>query len=290
MPPAAPRSLLVACLLLLSARAADAGPLAAEFVYPNFTASSYEYIDTDGAFLESSNGTFRAAIQSPGKQQQHQQAGSFFYLVVLHAPSGTPVWTANRDAPTGPSGRVQLSPRGLAVTDADGRKVLWSTPTPLMPAPVAALRLRDDGNLQLLDARNATLWQSFDSPTDTLLTGQQLRAGGGYLSSPRSSGDYSQGDYRLAIVAASDVALTWQGSTYWRLSNDLRSFKDRNAAVAAVSFNASGLFAVGADGALVFRVDLAPRAAGFRVLKLGHDGRLRVTSYAMVNSDRKSVV
>ncbi|KAK1631308.1 hypothetical protein QYE76_005623 [Lolium multiflorum] len=274
-PPAAPRSLLAwACLLLLllPARAADAGPLTKELLLPDFIASSYDHIDNNGgAFLESANGAFRAALHNPGKQQDS------FYLAVLHAPTGTPVWSANRDAPTGSSGRVQLTARGLAVTDADGATVLWSA-TPR--APVTALRLRDDGNLQLLDAKNATLWQSFDEATDALLPGQQLRAGA-YLTSARSPNDLGQGDYRLA-VSTSDVALTWLGSTYWRLSNDGRSFKDRNVAAASMSFNASGLFLRAADGALVFRVILAP--AEFRVLKLDSDGRLRITSYALLNS------
>ncbi|KAM0886405.1 hypothetical protein ACQ4PT_029711 [Festuca glaucescens] len=274
-PPAAPRSLLAwACLLLLflSAHAADAGPLKKEFLHPDFIASSYDHIDNNGgAFLESTNGAFRAAIHNPGKQQES------FYLAVLHAPTGTPVWSANRDAPTDSSGRVQLTARGLAVTDADGAAVLWSA-TPR--APVVALRLRDNGNLQLLDAQNATLWQSFDEATDALLPGQHLRTGA-YLTSARSPSDLGQGDYRLA-VSASDVALTWQGSTYWRLSNDGRSFKERNAAAASMSFNASGLFLLAADGALVFRVILPP--AEFRVLKLGPDGRLRIASYALLNS------
>uniref|UniRef100_A0ACD5XVN8 Uncharacterized protein n=1 Tax=Avena sativa TaxID=4498 RepID=A0ACD5XVN8_AVESA len=273
-PPAAPRSLLAwACLLLLlfSARGTDAAPLKKEFVYPDFSASSYDYVDHGGAFLVSSNGAFTASIHNPGKQQDS------FYLAVLHAPTGTPVWSANRDAPTGSSGRVQLTARGLTVTDEDGATVLWSA-TPR--APVALLRLGDDGNLQLLDAQNATLWQSFDEATDALLPGQQLRTGAS-LTSARSSSDFGQGDYRLA-VSASDVALTWQGSTYWRMSNDLRSFKDRNVAAAYMSFNASGLFVLAADSALVFRVILAP--AEFRVLNLGHDGRLRIRSYALLNS------
>lgn len=272
LPPALPRTLL-ACLLLLlvSARAADAGPLATERVYPNFTASRYEYIDNGGAFLESRNGAFKAAVINPGKQQ------TSFYLAVLHAPSGTPVWSANRDVPTSSSGRVHLSAQGLAVTDPNGT-VLWST-LPLRSS-VTALRLQDTGNLQLLDAGNATLWQSFDNATDTLLPGQQLLTGA-YLSSARGPTDFSEGDYRFGVTAA-DLVLTWQGSTYWRLSNDVRSFKDSNAAVASMSVNASGLLVVAADGALVLRVNLAP--AEFRVLKLGYDGRLRITSYALVNS------
>ncbi|KAL6655460.1 hypothetical protein ACP70R_006286 [Stipagrostis hirtigluma subsp. patula] len=274
MPPlACPVLILVfVVVVVLSARGAVAGPLTTELVRPDFNATALEYIDTGGAFLESRNGAFRAAVFSPGEQQER------FYLAVLHAPSGTPVWSANRGAPTSPSGRVRLSAQGLAVSNPDGT-VLWSTPSPLR-APVAALQLQDSGNLQLLDARNATLWQSFDNATDTLLPGQQLLAGAS-LSAARNPTDLSEGDYQLGVTAT-DLALTWQGSTYWRLSNDVRSYKDRNAAVASVSVNASGLFAVAADGALVFRGDLP--AAEFRVMKLGPDGRLRITSYALVSS------
>ncbi|XP_039787384.1 G-type lectin S-receptor-like serine/threonine-protein kinase At5g35370 [Panicum virgatum] len=235
-------------------------------------ASSILYVDTGGAFLESKSGAFRAAMVNPGKQQGR------FYLVVLHAPSATVVWSANRGTPTTSSGPVQLTAQGLTVSDPSG-KVLWSTPSQL-GSPIAALRLQDSGNLQLLGAGNATLWQSFNAATDTLLPGQQLRADA-YLAAAESATDLAEGDYRLAATTA-DVVLTWQGSTYWRLSNDLRSFKDRNVAVASVSVNASGLFAVAADGGLVFRVDLA--AGAFPVLKLGYDGRLRITGYPLVNS------
>ncbi|GJN33806.1 hypothetical protein PR202_gb22431 [Eleusine coracana subsp. coracana] len=283
MPPlttTAPRRSSLACyclglllILLFSGRGADAGPVATEVVRPNFTASAFEYIDSGGSFLESGNGAFRAAVFNPEKQQ------ASFYLAVLHEPTGTVVWSANRAAPTTSSGRVLLTPQGLTVSDPNGT-VLWSTPSHLQ-SPVAALRLQDSGNLQLLDAGNATLWQSFDNATDTLLPGQRLLAGA-CLSAARSAADLSEGEYRLAVTAA-DVALTWQGATYWRLSNDVRAYKDRNAPVAAVSVNASGLFALAADGALVFRATLADEG-NFRVLKLGPDGRLRITSYAEVNS------
>jgi serine/threonine protein kinase len=241
-------------------------------VRPNFTASGFEYIDTGGAFLESGNGAFRAAVFNPGKQQAR------FYLAVLHEPTGTVVWSANRAAPTTSSGRVGLLAQGLTVSDPNGT-VLWSTPSPLR-SPVAALRLQDSGNLKLLDGRNTTLWQSFDNATDTLLPGQQLLAGA-HLAAARSDTDLSEGDYRLVATAA-DLASTWQGATYWRLSNDVRSYKDRNVAVASVSVNATGLIALAADGALVFRASLAK--AEFRVMKLEPDGRLRITSYAQVNS------
>ncbi|CAN6204649.1 unnamed protein product [Urochloa humidicola] len=266
--------LVLLIVILFSARAAEAGPVATELVYPGLVASNILYIDTGGAFLESKSGAFRAAVINPGKQQGR------FYLAVLHAPSATLVWSANRGAPTTSSGHVNLTSRGLTVSDPNGT-VLWSTPQLPAGSPVTALRLEDSGNLQLLGDRNATLWQSFDAPTDALLPGQELRAGAD-LAAARAADDLAEGEYRLAVTAA-DVVLAWQGSTYWRLSNDLRSYKDRNVAVASVSVNASGLLALAADGALVFRVDL-PAGAAFPVLKLGYDGRLRVTGFPLVNS------
>ncbi|CAL5064059.1 unnamed protein product [Urochloa decumbens] len=273
-PPRSLASLLGLVLILISARAAVAGPVATELVYPGLVVSNILYIDSSGAFLESKSGAFRAAVVNPGRKQQDR-----FYLAVLHAPSATLVWSANRGAPTTSSGHVNLTSQGLTVSDPNGT-VLWSTPP--AGSPVTALRLEDSGNLQLLGDRNATLWQSFDFPTDALLPGQQLRAGA-YLAAASAADDLAEGEYRLAATAA-DVVMAWQGSTYWRLSNDLRSYKDRNVAVASVSVNASGLFALAADGALVYRVDLPAASAAFPVLKLGYDGRLRVTGYPMVNS------
>jgi hypothetical protein len=43
--------------------------LVTELVRPNFTASSSEYIDTGGAFLESGNSAYRAAVFNPGRKQ-----------------------------------------------------------------------------------------------------------------------------------------------------------------------------------------------------------------------------
>ena len=105
MPPLPPPALAFLGLVLaaaaaLSARVAEAGPLATELVRPSFVASNILYVDTGGAFLESRSGAFRAAVVNPGKQQGR------FYLAVLHAPSATVVWSANRGAPTTSSGPV----------------------------------------------------------------------------------------------------------------------------------------------------------------------------------------
>jgi hypothetical protein len=66
------------------------------------------------------------------------------------------------------------SERGLVLQDADGT-MAWSTN--ISNKSVAGVNLTNMCNLMLLDENNATIWQSFDHPTDTLIVGQKLVAG-----------------------------------------------------------------------------------------------------------------
>jgi hypothetical protein len=85
------------------------------------------------------------------------------------------VWSANPNNPVGINAGLQLtSERGLVLQDANGT-IAWSTN--ISSKSVAALNLTDVCNLVLLDEQNATIWQSFDHPTDTLVLGQKLVAG-----------------------------------------------------------------------------------------------------------------
>ena len=64
---------------------------------------------------------------------------------MLHAPSKTCVWVANRAAPiTDRAAPLQLTANGISIEDPNGTTI-WSTPP--FETPVAALRLDDHGNL-----------------------------------------------------------------------------------------------------------------------------------------------
>jgi hypothetical protein len=85
------------------------------------------------------------------------------------------VWSANPNNLVGINAGLQLtSERGLMLQDANGT-IAWSTN--ISTKSVAALNLTDMCNLVLLDEQNATIWQSFDHPTNTLVLGQKLVAG-----------------------------------------------------------------------------------------------------------------
>ncbi|KAG8072534.1 hypothetical protein GUJ93_ZPchr0006g44889 [Zizania palustris] len=265
--------LLLVVVFLVRVRA---GKIATEVVVPEFVASYLLFIDTYGVFLQSGGGAFQAVVYNPAGQQDR------YYLAVLHAPSKSCVWTANRAAPiTDRAAPLRLTERGISVEDPNGT-VVWSTPA--FSSPVAALRLEDSGNLALLDGKNRTLWQSFDRPTDSLVSPQRL-AVGGFLASAASDSDFSEGGYRLDVTAA-DAVLTWMGSLYWRLSNDASSTKDRVGAVAFMVINGTGLYLLAADDSVI--IQAAMPLAELRIVKLGVDGKLQITSYASANASSPS--
>ncbi|XP_075653823.1 G-type lectin S-receptor-like serine/threonine-protein kinase SD2-5 [Castanea sativa] len=108
---------------------------------------------------------------------------SLFALFTLHSNPdygltlvGAEVpWSANPNNPVRKNATLKLtSKRGLVLQDADGT-IAWSTN--IGNKSVAGLLLTDTCNLKLLDENNATIWQSFDHPTDTLVLGQKLVPG-----------------------------------------------------------------------------------------------------------------
>ncbi|KAI6689076.1 hypothetical protein NL676_025904 [Syzygium grande] len=80
------------------------------------------------------------------------------------------------------------------------------------------LQLLDTGNLVLRDDKRATLWQSFDSPTDTLLPEQKLTPNAPLISS-RSKNNFSSGYYKLYFDNDNLLHLLFSGpkisSVYW---------------------------------------------------------------------------
>lgn len=259
-------------LLLLYPFTSSASIVATEFLYPNFTATVINYVDNVGVFLTSRNATFKAAIYNPGQQPTH------YYLTLLHGPTNTPVWSANRNCPIPDDGIVILSPVGLSVAHPNG-SLLWSTPP--LPSPVRALRLLDSGNLLLVNASNASLWQSFDHPTDTLLSGQPLHAGSS-LTSPVSDTNLSEGDYRLTVTN-SNAVMTWKESQqYYSISTDARYFKGYNADISFMVSNSTGLYLLSTNQKVIFHAFLA--ASSFRIMKLDSAGRFQIISYSTANS------
>ncbi|KAK1625952.1 hypothetical protein QYE76_000267 [Lolium multiflorum] len=291
---ARPVVLLLCCSLLLVASSskwkAAARTVPVEYLYPPYNLTYFHFIDTNGVFLRSPNATFAAAVYTPASDTSGDTQTLFFFSVI-HDASRTPVWTATDGATIVQSIVLSLTASGLALSDpADlSAPPAWSTPANLA-APVAAMRLLDTGQLTLLDAANATLWSSFDAPTDTLLPGQTLPVGVP-LTGTVSDQDLSRGAYRL-ILTTTDALLQWRTMTstnsssdggfvtYWALSSDAASVQQSNQAVHSMKVNATGIYLL-ADNAIdtVFTLLFADPLPS-KLLKVHSSGRLRALSMA----------
>ncbi|KAG5002337.1 hypothetical protein JHK87_023409 [Glycine soja] len=134
-----------------------------------------------------------------------------------HNNNHTVVWMANRETPVnGRLSKLSLLNSGNMVLVGAGQITTWSSNT-ASDAPVK-LHLQDDGNLVLLDLQGTILWQSFDTPTDTLLPGQLLTRYTQLVSS-RSQTNHSPGFYKMLFDDDNVLRLIYDGpdvsSTYW---------------------------------------------------------------------------
>ncbi|CAN6339200.1 unnamed protein product [Urochloa humidicola] len=281
-------SRLVVLLSLGMSAAARMVPV--EYLYPPYNLTYFHFIDTNGVFLVSPGGNFSAAVYNAGATQGSSDSQSRFFFSVLHSASRTPVWTATAAGSTILESVVlSLSAAGLALFDPSAAQPDPAWVTPRLREPAAALRLVDTGELALIGGRdNATLWSSFDRPTDTLLHGQQLRLGTP-LTSSASGTDLSPGPYHL-VLTPSDALLQWATSsspaasaTYWALSSDPGAVQDSSQAVASMAVNSSGIYLLAGNGRdTVYRLLFPSNAAskGGVLLKVDPSGRLRALALA----------
>lgn len=135
----------------------------------------------------------------------YPQGDAFAVGVWLVGPSGdrVVVWTANRDNPPVPGDAILL-------LTPDGRLVLrrGGEDTPISNAGGAAsyASMLNNGNFALYNSDSEIIWETFDSPTDTLLRGQPLLPGGELYSSV-SETNHSTGRFRLKMQTDGRVAL-----------------------------------------------------------------------------------
>lgn len=164
--------------------------------------------------LISPNGLFSSGFYSVG---ENAYCFAIWFTKPLHDGSLTIVWMANRNKPiNGKRSKLSLLRTGnLVLTDA-GQPYVWSTDTD-SSSPVR-LQLNNSGNLFLQTREGAVLWQSFDSPTDTLLPNQLLTRDSELISST-SRTNYSSSFYKLYYDNDNVLRLIYNGpsesSIYW---------------------------------------------------------------------------
>ncbi|GLJ05018.1 hypothetical protein SUGI_0009500 [Cryptomeria japonica] len=162
--------------------------------------------------LQSPDGTFSAGFYAVGIN-----AYSFAIWYSQTCFPYTVVWMANRDRPVnGKDSRLRLQKDGnFVLLDVDGSAV-WTTNT--RGLDVTEAELLPAGNLVLLGSTGQIIWQSFDSPTDTLLP-KQFFTKNTQLISRMGSENYRSGYYRLYFSDDNYLGLIYEGlnvsSKYW---------------------------------------------------------------------------
>ncbi|KAJ7565854.1 hypothetical protein O6H91_02G077600 [Diphasiastrum complanatum] len=145
-----------------------------------------------------------------------------FILTVVTHPYGDPttwipVWSANRDRPVGQNASLHLDrgSRNLILRDVDG-SLVWTSVTP-SKATIASAGIDSYGNFVLYDSSNQSVWESFHSPTDTLLPRQSLLPGF-LLRSALSNSWASRSANNTLAAESSGLAFLIAGEVHWTIS------------------------------------------------------------------------
>lgn len=129
-------------------------------------------------------------------------------------PERTLVWSANRDTPAEAGSIIRLTFAGqLFLTYSNG-----SVQSVYSGAAASLGFMQNDGNFVLRNANSRVIWQSFDSPTDTLLPTQILTNGEKLYSNAKGTTDYSTGNFMLEMQFDGNLVLSayhFSDPGYW---------------------------------------------------------------------------
>lgn len=201
----------------------------------------------------------------------------------------TVIWTAKRDntpLPEDVNLRLNFSSDGMDIFTENQDQGLQTTVinAPLQSAFSASML--DTGNFVLYNSSSMIIWQSFDFPTDTILSGQRLLENKNLVSSisetNHASGKFQlimQGDGNLVQYPASNPK---PENAYW----DSKTF----TAGKKVSLNLDGnghLYLLNTTGSIVkdfYRIHSLSNKTIYR-LTIGFDGILRLYSHSLNQRD-----
>eukprot|EP01018_Ginkgo_biloba_P033162 Gb_13575 [translate_table: standard] len=134
--------------------------------------------------------------------------GQSLYLLGIwfdRIPDKTLVWAANRDSPVDGGSTLELTESGNLNLFDSKRNNLWSPDRSALGVVTGAAML-NNGNFVLLNSSSQPLWQSFESPTDTLLPGQTLNWKSS-MYSKASVQNYSSGRFALDLQEDGNLVL-----------------------------------------------------------------------------------
>lgn len=156
-------------------------------------------IKDGGDTIVSAGENFELGFFSPGTST-NRYVGIWYKKISTF----TVVWVANTETPlTNTSGELKVSQGRLQLFNGNNTAI-WSTNSSESVTTIGLeAQLLDTGNLVLRD-QGSLIWQSFDYPGDTLLSGMRIRMDlvtgkDRHLTSWKSDDDPSAGSYVLRV-------------------------------------------------------------------------------------------
>ncbi|XP_071723936.1 G-type lectin S-receptor-like serine/threonine-protein kinase SD3-1 [Rutidosis leptorrhynchoides] len=228
----------------------------------------------ENKFWVSSNGDFSLGYFN------HSDLPNWFGIGISinskHVPTyeQTVVWVAGPEISVSNQSFFQLTENGeLVLYDSLNGQSVWTSKTSQLSVASSAF-LRDDGNLVLLNDKGSIVWQSFDTPSDTILPGQNLSVNKTLRATSRTS---MTSYYSLHFNTSGQLQLRWESDiTYW-------TSKNPNASNVRAVLTSNGVFQL-LDGTLKTPLwsvygDDHNDTVKFRFLRLDADGNLRMYSW-----------
>ncbi|KAA8517050.1 hypothetical protein F0562_017132 [Nyssa sinensis] len=225
----------------------------------------------------SSNGDF--AIGFFNRLDQYS-VGIRFNSDSIPISKQTVVWVAGADLMVGNKSYFQLTQNGeLVLFDSTKGVIAWTSKT--RNSSVASAVLLDNGNLALLNKKKDIVWQSFDTPSDTLLPGQNLSVHQMLRAASKNS---VSSYYSLCMDVSGQLQLRWESNkTYWISGSPsqsiLRVMLSSEGSLHLLDQRSKSVWSV-------FGEDHNDSDVKFRFLRLDVDGNLRLYSWHEVEASR----
>ncbi|XP_039125301.1 G-type lectin S-receptor-like serine/threonine-protein kinase LECRK1 [Dioscorea cayenensis subsp. rotundata] len=126
----------------------------------------------------------------------------------IESPNKTTViWTSNRDkSPVSKNATLKFGKGGLKLLWANSQGEDQNVSNSDQSSSAYCASMLDSGNFVIYDSNNTVKWQTFDSPTDTLMAGQVLRSENDLVASV-SETNHSKGRFLLRMQADSNLVM-----------------------------------------------------------------------------------
>lgn len=235
----------------------------------------------DKTYLVSPNATFCAGFYNVSPNNYA------FAVWYANDPQRTVAWLANRDHLVGYNSALTLKDGNLSISDSDAQEI-WSAN---IQGSTMEMVLLESGNLVFNTSDGNIVWQSFDSPTFTLLP-TQIFSANSTLISRRNDSTYASGVY---IFSASQYNTQTPSLYYNRSELGSDQFDFYGDLSWELATNNGDVFSLGVDGSLslgddgylrdssnltiLMASDRGDPSSPLRRLTLDPDGSLRIYSW-----------